>query len=109
MRFEPRTFRGTAALVLAAVALALGAEQASATFPGRNGDIALSQFGDLYLLTPEGDRRQLTSGPNSDRFPTFSANGKRIVFVRDPADGPQRLYTMRADGTGAKPLPGSGP
>src|SRR5919199_574343 len=106
MGFERRTRRGvaTGAMAAALVGAFLAAAPASATFPGRNGDIALSQYGDLYLLTPGSARRQLTSGPDSDRFPTFSANGKRIVFVRDPADGPQRLYTIPADGTAAKPL-----
>jgi TolB protein len=97
----------TVALGAALVAASFAAAPASATFPGGNGDIVLSQYGDLYLLTPGGERRALTSGPDSDRFPTFSANGRRIVFVRDPAEGPQRLYSMRIDGTGVKPLPGT--
>jgi TolB protein len=100
------TCRGSAATA-ALVAASFAAAPASATFPGRNGDIVLSQYGDLYLLTPGGARRQLTSGPDSDRFPTFSASGERILFARTPADGPQRLYSMRIDGTGVKPLPGT--
>ena len=37
---------------------------------------------------------QLTSGQASDGYPVFSADGTRIVFIRD-----QEVWTMDADGT----------
>jgi TolB protein len=109
MGFDLSARRVAAAVALSCAAVAGWAivDPAWATFPGRNGDIVLSQYGDLYLLTPGGTRRQLAVGPSDDSAPTFSANGKRIVFARDPVDGPRKLYTMRVDGTGAKPLPGT--
>jgi Tol biopolymer transport system component len=105
----PRRIATAVVLVIAATAASSIVEPASATFPGRNGKMVLSQYGDLYVATPAGGRHQLTSGPADDETPTFSADGRRILFSRDPVDAPRRLYTMRADGTGAKPLPGSGP
>jgi Tol biopolymer transport system component len=50
--------------------------------------------------TDGGDLRQVTSEPNGDDCPSdYSPNGKRLVATLSPADAPQAIYTMKADGT----------
>jgi TolB protein len=58
-----------------------------------------------------GDPRVITSGPGIHEVPSWSPNGRRIVFDFSPEADPStagfetRLWTMRADGSKAKPLP----
>lgn len=72
---------------------------AHASFPGGNGKIAYSTWssGDnsIWNVDPDGSGAgPLTTG-TEDRSPTYSADGKRIAFVRD-----SDLYVMNADGSG---------
>jgi Tol biopolymer transport system component len=76
---------------------------ASGVSPGesvRNGKIAFarfnrSRFGSaIYAVNRDGSGlRKLTDGPH-DRYPDWSADGRRIAFARDG-----RIYTIAADGT----------
>ena len=57
------------------------------------------------------DLRVITSGRGIHEVPSWSPNGRRIVFGSSPEPDPQptpgfetRLWTMRADGSKAKPL-----
>jgi TolB protein len=98
-------------LVLIAAALvallALGAAPAGATFPGPNGRIAFSDYvsGQIFAVNPDGSAlRQLThTGPSRGTdFPSWSPNGRRIVFSRFRTDSPDdnsRIWIMNADGT----------
>ena len=113
-----------AAVVLAALAAALGvvligAGQAEAAFPGKNGRIALSidRNGneDIYTVNPDGTKeRRLTTDPDDERNPDYSPVGKRIVFndVRQFGSGSSiqfdtEIFTVSADGTGARQLTNS--
>jgi TolB protein len=68
----------------------------------------------IATMTADGqDLRVITSGPGIHEVPSWSPNGRRIVFdfspvqfdPNNPADFQTRLWTMRADGSKAKPLP----
>ena len=57
------------------------------------------------------DLRVITSGPGIHEIPSWSPSGRRIVFDYSPEADPSkpgfqtRLWTMRADGSRARPLP----
>ena len=61
---------------------------------------------------PDGsDQRVITSGVGIHEVPSWSPDGDRLVFDFSPEPDPEapgfetRLWTMRADGSKAKPLP----
>jgi Tol biopolymer transport system component len=104
------------AVVIAVVIIALGAEAASATFPGPNGRISFSavpetNFSEIFTAMPDGgDARRLTFTPNRDE-PTsdWSPNGERIAFDSarvdiDGRDDVVQVYVMNADGSGVTQL-----
>jgi TolB protein len=88
------------------VTLAVAVRPASATYPGENGRIAFGwdngdTRSDIYTIKPDGnDLRQLTSGPDTDRCPTFSRDGRSIAFCRsDPSvPGVTEIWSMKANG-----------
>jgi Tol biopolymer transport system component len=83
-----------AGLGVAAILLALPA-LASASFPGKNGKIAFSDGGDIWLMNADGtDRTALTAGPAGDGQPDWSPDGTQIAFSRD-----QQVFVMNADGS----------
>lgn len=92
-------------VVLAAL-FVLPAASADAAFPGENGMIALACDGVCVVDPATGDWEQLTDQARGiDYEPSFSANGKRIVFsryrLRTSRTG---IFVMRSDGTRIKRL-----
>jgi TolB protein len=107
---------GLAATVAVFLAMLASEQPANAAFPGENGRIAFvkeAKWGangrtafQIFTMKPNGtDRQQLTSSRHSSFSPTWSPDGKRIVFVRfSGSDGGNyydraEIYTMRADGS----------
>jgi Tol biopolymer transport system component len=101
----------------AAAVMALGAQSATATFPGPDGLISFTRFSpkvnsaDIHVARPDGSEVQkLTSNPrrfsiNSD----WSPDGQLIAFDSDRVDieGHKRavqVYVMNADGSGVTQL-----
>ena len=105
--------------------LAAAAPDAQATFPGRNGNLVVAydtcEFNPhLRALTVTGrDLGPLTKpcevvGTDEEQeeivraaeSPDWSPDGTRIVFYQRGAE-PIGLYTAAADGSGARPIPGT--
>ena len=94
------------ACALAALLAALTwAGPAHAAFPGDNGRIAYSGWThreppyagtyDIYTINPDGtDRRQLTTHDDQDSTPSWSSDGRRIVYERASS-----IYAIDADGS----------
>jgi Tol biopolymer transport system component len=83
---------------------------AHAAFPGRNGKIAFVSVPsngantDIFTVNPDGSgQTNLTQSTEGDAAPAWSADGRKIAFVRYlPAFGPtaSHIYVMDADGSG---------
>jgi TolB protein len=50
-----------------------------------------------------GKQRRLTNNPAGDGFPTWSPNGKKIVFMTR-RDGNHEIYVMSRDGSTVRRL-----
>jgi TolB protein len=92
-----------AVILMTGTLVASQVPEAGAAFPGRNGKIAFAskRTGHLEIYTMSatgGSPRMLTNNAVKDFSPAFSANGTRIVFVResDAADGD--IWRMGVDG-----------
>jgi TolB protein len=93
----------TGAIVFAIAAL-LSPSAAVAAFPGKNGRIAYVGApaggfqSDIFTVRPNGSAlRQLTDDPIEEFDPSWSADGRRLVFTRfEPAGS--TVYTINADG-----------
>ena len=92
----------------------IAATDAAASFPGTNGKIAFSNHpgtnegnSDIYTMDPTGQNRtQLTTAAEDDYDPSYSADGERIVFVRDSDVDPfpRQISVMNSNGTGQTQL-----
>ena len=98
-------------LALAMLALVARAESpaqagASARNPAyaRDGRLAVSVQGDLWILSPRGEWTQLTSGPAWDREPAWAPDGKSVVFSSDRS-GNFDLWRVAVGSAGASSEP----
>jgi hypothetical protein len=67
-----------------------------------NGLIAYGYKGDIYVVEPDGsDLRQITSGPEVERSPSWSRDGTRLAYWTGPEEGPYDLVVIDADGENA--------
>jgi Tol biopolymer transport system component len=104
-----RSLSGSATLFLAV--LFTGAS-AQATFPGENGPIVFTANPtgtvQIYTINPDGTGMvQITNLPATTAtglLPTFSPDGRRILFTYAPGSAAPNLYVINADGTGLKQL-----
>ena len=103
----------TAAVVLASmVALVTAGNPVRAAFPGTNAKIVFARDPDglggpkdseIYTIWFNGyNPTPLTSNSKQDTAPSWSADGKKIVFERGP-----HLYTMSANGSHQRKVPNS--
>src|SRR5512132_2446043 len=98
------------ATCVAVEATLLMAGSAFAAFLGSNGQIAAVHLSgapgssqDIFAFSPGEEKRiQLTDTADDDAFPSYSADGERIVFSRGPAgsEGNGEIWVMNADGSG---------
>src|SRR5215204_2833186 len=88
--------------LLRLILLAVEAEPAEATFPGKNGKIAFQSDGggnyEIYTMNRNGKKiNKLTTNRAPDEDPAFSPNGKRIAFMSDRS-GDSDIYKMSVKG-----------
>jgi dipeptidyl aminopeptidase/acylaminoacyl peptidase len=103
---------GGAALVLlvAIIGSLVTAESQASAFvkpkPARNGLIAYSYAGDIYVGNPvTGEKARITTNRRYEVNPVFSPDGKRIAFIRgNPQTGKSTIVTVRADGSDERTL-----
>ena len=97
---------GLLAAIGAVALLAILPATSPAAYPGRNGLIAYSgserssraELREIFTIPPSGgDPTQLTHNGLLDHSPAWSADGRRIVFVRG-VDSNVAIWTMRANG-----------
>jgi Tol biopolymer transport system component len=97
-----------AALLFGVLVLATTENRARAAFPGTNGKITFLSDRDgnneIYTISFRkgrwGNAKRLTSNAKSDKTPSFSPNGKKIVWERG-----DDLYKMDANGTNQRRIP----
>jgi len=106
---------GLLAATAAVPAILVVAATSPATPPGANGAIAFQRFAgpreddsssQIYVRSPAGTIRQVTKLSGGSFDPAWSPDGSRIVFERwgARAHQPDQLYTVAADGSGARKL-----
>jgi Tol biopolymer transport system component len=96
------------ALATALAVALIVAPAAHAAFPGQNGKIAfVNDTGAgpaIFTVNPDGTGLSgpLTSGPNNDQDPAWSADGQKIAYTHwVTSDGSQtQVWVMNADGSG---------
>jgi Tol biopolymer transport system component len=95
-----KPIRGGLLLAVALLLLALAPAISWAAYPGANGRIAYAGYpsGEVFTVLPDGSGIQpLTDDPDQDHYPSWSADGRWITYLRD---GPTsyHVFTIRADG-----------
>ncbi|HYU60235.1 MAG TPA: hypothetical protein VEK39_05720, partial [Solirubrobacterales bacterium] len=99
-----KQFWSTVALcALVGVVALIGASSAAAAFPGTNGKIAFAHNpgNDIFTMDTNGQNpTQLTSGPEFDAEPTWSADGEKIAFTRKMDGMNREIWVMNFDGSG---------
>jgi Tol biopolymer transport system component/DNA-binding winged helix-turn-helix (wHTH) protein len=72
-----------------------------------NGDLIYTSRGtdalDLWSLSPDGAKRQLTFGKGNNTLPAVSPDGRSVAFV-STRSGAQHLWIMSIDGSNARQL-----
>jgi Tol biopolymer transport system component len=67
--------------------------------------VYVGMSGGINVMRPDGSHRRLIAkGGLTDDGPSWSPDGRRIVFTRQETATRWRLYVVRANGTGLKPL-----
>jgi Tol biopolymer transport system component len=109
--------RLTAVVASTVVCLTVVVAPARATFPGQNGKIAFACGDGICVINPDGTAKtQITHNPykfqscaeefgcfevsGADHSPSWSADGRKLLFARARPDGCCEIYTVNADGTG---------
>src|SRR5215217_3116238 len=103
----PRRRLYLAALIVEAVLMGCAAallgvsEKAEAAFPGENGHIAYvrndGQDHEIYAINGGGGGKiQLTDNATGDYTPSYSPDGKKIVYSGSPGSSDTEIYTINS-------------
>lgn len=94
-----RCARRLALLTIAALAGFLVARPADAALPGENGDVVTICGSGICSFSAGGAVRTKLTGNINDYDPSYTPDGRRIIFTRNPkGPRPQGLFVMRRDG-----------
>ncbi|MGH3089049.1 MAG: TolB family protein, partial [Rubrobacteraceae bacterium] len=102
---HPRVWITLALATALAVAASLLAMPTQAAFPGKDGKIAFAMDDgnddEIFTMNPDGTGlKQLTDNDASDDDPSFSPDGRRIVFESNRDDpNEDDIFVMKADGS----------
>jgi Tol biopolymer transport system component len=101
-----RAFRIAIALSTLSTLMAVGATNASATFPGREGRIAFADYlsGEVFAVNPDGTKLRKLTHVGGSKWqagqPSWSPSGRRLIFSRSASEfDPARIWVVRAHGT----------
>jgi Tol biopolymer transport system component len=89
-------------LMACAVVVLARSEKAEATFPGKNGRIAYTDWDggkdyEIYTINASGgDKFQLTNSDVDEEWPTYSPDGEKIAYM-GPDGG---IYSIKVGGGG---------
>jgi CSLREA domain-containing protein len=119
-KWSTRSMALLVALLMAAMVAALmtSTQAHASAFPGKNGRIVFisertngtgvdNPGGDreVFTMNPDGTGlKQLTHNTLEDAVPSYSPDGKKIVFRRQVSASNTEIFVMNADGTGQKNL-----
>jgi TolB protein len=74
-------------------------------FAGNSEPIPTAVGRHIYVVNVDGTgQRQLTTGPSFDSNPSFSLDGKKVVFDRHAGTGKTHVFVVNTDGTGLRQL-----
>lgn len=94
-----RSLRALLALVLVALALGMQTSSASASYPGRDGKLALVRANQIYTINPDGSGLLKLTSTGKNYRPHWSPNGARISYTNETTAGAKDVWVMNADGT----------
>jgi Tol biopolymer transport system component len=105
---RPGRRSGLIALIAGSALIAFGSASAWAAFPlAQNGNIAYqgiheSSLGfEVFSTKPDGSGQQdWTNSPDYEINPSYSPDGRKIVFARAVGDGNTDIWTLNTDGSG---------
>lgn len=97
--------RAGSGIILVALLVGVLSVPAGAAFPGRNGAIVFARGGAIVSQSPTGAEKTLATGVVT--APSYSADGKRIVYLKGSmtwGPGWYEVFVMNAGGSGKKNL-----
>jgi Tol biopolymer transport system component len=83
----------------------LGAEDPAISPDGRR--LAVARDEDIFVVALDGPATRLTFGEGHNRSPSWSPDGRSVLFLSDRAasvTGHRDVYSVRADGSGEAEL-----
>jgi Tol biopolymer transport system component len=85
--------------VTLAMATALLASAAEATFPGPNGKIAFERGGNIWVMNPNGTGQVRLTSRGTTANPQWSADGRKIAYDQASGTTGRDIWVMNRNGS----------